>query len=869
MNAYLAKEIRLLLPAYVAALALAIVPSWLLPWNESAPVGLPSLFFLAVTVLALSSFGREFSMATFPMLLTHPMARPRIWWTKVAVLSVAGGTVLCALCVSYGSAWIFHGGKPPSQAVTSDLGKVLLSLVAASLALLTGGLWSTLLVRQVAAAFWLTLFVPAGIVMIIGTLGGTELWMIWAALSLYSVAGFVLAWRLFRGAQEAMWTGGTVALSGWGAAEAGSLPSSRSRRPLAALFVKELQLQQVSLIGMLGLLLLHLAVIITRKVAQLSVEGMAKMLLDFYPFIWLFVPLVVGGLSIAEERRMGTMEAHLGLPVSGRIQFVVKFLFVLVLGGFVPWALLLGAEWVGTGLGAPGQIGIFGAENNPIVFGCTLSALSLVSFYASTLTRNLLQSLAVSVVLCCLSYALLMAGQNVVEVSDMPLWRGPIFQVVAWPILIVVVLSLAYGNFRRLASDVALWRRNTVWLAFTLAGIALVTMSVYNRAWELVRNLEPAHGPARLTGARRPTLRDSRYGVYFAVILPDGSLRFNAPRYDPEHVSPEATRLRDKWVWIHGENRVVAGSNWVDALTPHTDVVGIRSDGTLWVSEKPAIGRSPFQPSQAPEQPPQMVQVGSETDWARIARRARYSVLLLKQDGTLWRWGRTSASGNPIDLRVDGPVRLGGDSDWATMMSSDDIAYAWKKDGRAYALHGDTRGGSTRRVEVEKDLFLERAASLDKTNWRSLASAAWYCEVGVREDGTLWTWVAAGYANASAPGGEDFLTAPKQIGQGTNWAQASGHWNSVAAIKTDGSLWRWRLRRSGVTLVPEGAPTRRSKINDWLAVASLADGFVSLAADGGLWYWEEDWGYPARSSERWLAPSRKPIELENILGEGK
>jgi ABC-type Na+ efflux pump permease subunit len=158
----------------------------------------------------------------------------------------------------------------------------------------------------------------------------------------------------------------------------------------------------------------------------------------------------IGCLSVAEERRLGTMEAHLGLPVSSRIQFAIKFLFVLVLGGFLSSTLLLAAESVATVLGAPAQIGIFEPGETPIVLFCTLLVVSLISFYASSLTRNLLQAMAVSVVLGLLTFRLCIIGPAMGEVWNLSLWRGLIFHCIAWPILIVVVLWLAYGNFRRL-----------------------------------------------------------------------------------------------------------------------------------------------------------------------------------------------------------------------------------------------------------------------------------------------------------------------------------------------------------------------------------------------------------------------------------
>ena len=856
MNAQITKEIRLLLPAYLAALALAVVPVWLLlrnPWTSTVVTIYP--FGLAVTVLALSSFGREFSMATFPLLLAQPVARPRIWWTKVAVLSVATGTVLVAWWVSF-VAWTFTGPT------ASSWEGILLLGIPVSLVLFAGGLWSTLLLRQVAAAFWFTVFVPVGIAAVILALGGTVPWVL-GGLSLYSVAGFVLAWKLFRGAQEAMWTGGTVALPGWGSAQAGSLAAGRSSRPIAALLTKELQLQQVGLLGMAALLILHLGVVLTRKATLGSFQGTARAVLDFYPFVWVVVPLLVGSLSVAEERRLGTMEAHLGLPVSSRIQFVIKFLFVVVLGGLLSSALLLIAESVATVLGAPAQIGIFEPGKTPAVLFCTLLAMSLISFYASSLTRNLLQAMAVSVTLSLLTFALYKIGPAMDEVWNLILWRGPIFHYLAWPILIVVILWLAYGNFRRLSGDLALWRSNIVRLSLTLAGIALLTLTVYQRGWELVMALEPAHGPARLNAGQPPTLRGSPYGgSAFVTLLPDGTLRVDTLQFDPDHTLPAATQLPDRWVWVRGANRLVAGSNWIDAASLPSRIIGIRSDGTLWASEKSVSSGLSSHRSQLLQDAPKMNRFGGDANWSRIVKPNPQWALLLKQDGTLWRWGTNSYAASKVDLLEYEPVRLGNDADWATMMASERVIYGWKKNGQAWVLHLDSNEGSKEQIELEKGLFLERAARFDNTRWRSLSSVMGY-EAGVREDRTLWTWRAAEvWRNFK---GENFLMTPVQFGTETNWAQISGRWDAAAAFKADGSLWRWRALRNDMNSIFDNAPTRRSKHNDWVAIGSLAVGFVSLAADGGLWYWEENWQYP----EPLLALSRKPIELENIFGKDK
>ena len=85
MNALVKKEILLLRPAFIMALLLASIPNWLLPLesNKAPNASTPYLFCLGVVFLALSSFGREFGLHTFPLMLVQPLERSRIWWGKI------------------------------------------------------------------------------------------------------------------------------------------------------------------------------------------------------------------------------------------------------------------------------------------------------------------------------------------------------------------------------------------------------------------------------------------------------------------------------------------------------------------------------------------------------------------------------------------------------------------------------------------------------------------------------------------------------------------------------------------------------------------------------------------------------------------
>src|SRR5579859_2795212 len=110
---------------------------------------------LILTVL--SSFGREISSATFSTLLAQPVSRTRIWWIKTLLLFCAVMLVWFAWCYS----------EIASNQVNSNLGDLEISTALFALAVYSGGLWTVLLLRQVAAAFWFTVLTPAALFMTI------------------------------------------------------------------------------------------------------------------------------------------------------------------------------------------------------------------------------------------------------------------------------------------------------------------------------------------------------------------------------------------------------------------------------------------------------------------------------------------------------------------------------------------------------------------------------------------------------------------------------------------------------------------------------------------------------------------------------
>src|SRR5215469_8768339 len=215
MRTLIKKEIRLLLPAWITAMLLAIVPLSISKWagwlTEAPDIGVPLGFIVGFLLLGIQSFGQEINSGTFTALLAQPMERRRIWRIKMSVMAFAFVSVLFVWAAPKEIYFVdrLYASSPPFSDFPLGVEKHLLLFV---LTIFSGALWTTLLLRQVVAAFWLTLLVPLAIVYVISLISGIFNWSnevtdtLTICLSLiYSIAGFLFARRLFLRAQDIQW----------------------------------------------------------------------------------------------------------------------------------------------------------------------------------------------------------------------------------------------------------------------------------------------------------------------------------------------------------------------------------------------------------------------------------------------------------------------------------------------------------------------------------------------------------------------------------------------------------------------------------------------------------------------------------------
>jgi hypothetical protein len=229
-------------------------------------------------------------------------------------------------------------------------------------------------------------------------------------------------------------------------------------------------------------------------------------------------------------------------------------------------------------------------------------------------------------------------------------------------------------------------------------------------------------------------------------------------------------------------------------------------------------------------------------------------------------------------LQAFPPHQLGTESNWAQAFELNYYVFLRKKDGSVWMRwFGDDRGKEAEKIEIEPGILFGRVTSLENGAWRSAAYVRSDFRVGVRSDGTFRIW--ANY-KLDRQRYYEWVAADFQIGKETNWLAVAGYDEKIVTLKYDGSLWLWdfaydwrngwnneRRTRELVNTIP----VRLGTHSDWIAVAGNGGGVISLAADGGLWYWpleRPDYYYGGNQKfEPLLDIPRKPIFLGNIFGQ--
>jgi len=882
MNPLIKKEIRLLFPAWVAAMALAVVPSFivwaalrmnLLELRQSLEPGsvlasyVPAIFALGLLFLGINSFGQELNSNSFGIMLSQPVDRRRIWSVKIVTLAVAfvsiwltamllvswqfdiWKSVISAERLSYGAGdadrWL-----PSLTILESFKSSALQFLTLSAVVAFSGGLWATLLLRQTANAFWVALLTPIAIVLGVGTILGFSPMsdqaisiITTAILFCYSIAGFVWARRLFLQAQDAQWTGGNVLFPRRkkNVEETASfiqLPRNR----FLALAWKEIRLHEVSLFIAVVLLAVHLAAVVLHPMVS---NRNTKMVLELVWSLWLVMPLLIGSSAVAEERKLGVLDSQLCLPTSRHLQFSIKFFVALIV------SVVLGAVMPSV---------IQGTRNFEVDlphYWIYLAAVVIffISFYASTLARSALHAIGWAIVLpfviwfgfiafCLLAFRVeILSPENVYYSGYENICRAWLMLVLCLLVFPLVLARLMFWNFKWLHQGWKVLRFNVTAILITLALLFALTNAIYFRPWELLSPIESPHGLAQLslkTPARFSFADDMMHSEKMIALLPDG--RLWQEKIDFSQVDNRSYYF-ERWFPSLYTQKFIGGSNWTEIASGGLYILGVHQNGTLWCMPQMGTGM-------------RMTQIGSDADWRKIGNISM-GFLLLKNNGTLWLWGTNDVSNFQNDytrlakkIQLDlatPPARISPETNWADIVPLARYrALGEKNDGTFWSWRDKWKGNTNDTWGLFQEKNMDSQWSSYAYNWNSSAE--------IKTNGELWLFEQPPenwWRESDRP---EVASYTKKIKLDSNpvWKAVSftDFGNTLILLRQDGTLWKWNIWEHKTF-----RPVQLGQHSDWVGL--LND--IALAADGSLWSWSDP------SDHVWLAPSRKPVYMGNIF----
>ena len=252
--------------------------------------------------------------------------------------------------------------------------------------------------------------------------------------------------------------------------------------------------------------------------------------------------------------------------------------------------------------------------------------------------------------------------------------------------------------------------------------------------------------------------------------------------------------------------QVGSGTDWKQVSCGGEHTAAVKTDGTLWVwgrNNLVQLGIINTTDRFAP-----VTTFAGGTNWKQVSCGS-YHTTAIKTDGTLWVWGysyygRLGSGGNNASTPVT--TFLGGTT-WKQVDAGSAHTVAIKTDGTlwtwGYNFNGQlginlSGSGTNRGTPV--------TTFLGGTNWKR-ASAGYSGIAAIKTDGTLWTWGLNDQGQLGINNTSNRSTPVTTFLGGTDWKEVSLGKGTAMGLKVDGTLWTWGFNgygRLGINLNTNG-----------------------------------------------------------------
>jgi alpha-tubulin suppressor-like RCC1 family protein len=263
--------------------------------------------------------------------------------------------------------------------------------------------------------------------------------------------------------------------------------------------------------------------------------------------------------------------------------------------------------------------------------------------------------------------------------------------------------------------------------------------------------------------------------------------------------------------------------------------LALRADSTLWVFGRNGSAQLGVERNESASAPMPM-----DGLWLDVAAGDAVS-LGVAADGTLHLWGewKTMLSNAGRSGGRKGRPRQVASGAWKAVEMGADHALALRGDGTLWAM-GDNGAGQTgceASAGARTLCAVGGASGAESGKWAGMAAGGRF-SVGIREDGTLWSWGGNSMGQLGR-GTFSEREGPGQVGS-ERWMAVSAGAQHVLAIRADGTLWAWGAGKSGElglgTMDNQAAPFQVG-YGKWTSVSAGKRFSAALGADGEFRVW--------------------------------
>ncbi len=307
------------------------------------------------------------------------------------------------------------------------------------------------------------------------------------------------------------------------------------------------------------------------------------------------------------------------------------------------------------------------------------------------------------------------------------------------------------------------------------------------------------------------------------------------------------------------EADVVEGIDNVIAIATsiHTSYA-VKTDGTVWVWGANNYGQA-GQGTTTPDRYHSPVQVPGLEGVIAITAGRNSHVYALKEDGTVWAWGRgnNGSIGDSFNVNRYSPVKVNGLTNIRAIAAGDYHVLAIRSDGTVWSWGLNSTGqlgdGNTViKYAPVKVKDLDNIVYIAAGDLHSMA---------VDKDGKIYTWGSTEYGQlgngtssgvypvpidvnwpltALVPEGVSFDVYPGITNTINPRRVSAGHW-FTNCIRDDASVWSWGHNANGElgigNTTRQLSPLQTINISDMLSISAGGSHTLSIESNGTLWVW--------------------------------